>query len=125
MQSSKYAPEYLEWRINEFLKVKLAEGFTDEQVETVRTALIQNSKQVHMNLIQEANTQWNELNRDVLTFDSSERLIDALEQVTTEQVNAKFADVFFNGARRLNVKVIAEEHKGNTEQIDAARMENE
>lgn len=51
VQSSKYGPEYLEWRINEFLNSKLAEGFTDDEVETVKKALIQSSKQVHMNLI--------------------------------------------------------------------------
>lgn len=56
VQSSKYSPDYLEWRINKFLNE--VEPFTEEKVENVKKAEIKHYEQVKLNLFQETNSYW-------------------------------------------------------------------
>ena len=48
---------------------------------------------------QEHQAHWNSLQDDNTDFDSREKLIEALEAVTPEQVNAKFDELVGNPKR--------------------------
>ena len=88
IQSSKYGPDYLESRINNFLR-DIRNGFEEELVCQVRDSLIQNLLQVHMNMIAETNDHWSALGSQNTDFDSRERLIEAMRKVDAKMVNEK------------------------------------
>lgn len=106
IQSSKYGPEYLESRINVFLRNVRAEGgFAKERFENVRTAEIQNLMQVKMNFFEEAIEHWASIEHQNEQFDDREKLLQALQNVSPEMVAEKFEELFFKNPKRLHVKL--------------------
>ena len=108
IQSSKHGADYLESRINAFIEG--LPGFTEDQVENVKLAQIKNIKQVHMNIAQEGSGLWDCIQDDNFDFDSKERLLAAIENVTMEQVNSKLKELLLDNQRRLNVKLHSVNH---------------
>ena len=68
-------------------------------------------KQEHTSLGQEAKLNWLQIELNDLNFDRREKVIEALEKVTTEQVNTLFMEVFFENPRRLNLKIHSHTHR--------------
>lgn len=84
VQSSKYSPDYLEWRINNVLQTIKAEGgFSNERVENVKAALIKGYEQVHLSIHAETADFWSSMAEDNFAFDRNKRMIEALGKVTT------------------------------------------
>ena len=122
IQSSKHGADYLESRINAFLEG--LPGFTEEQVENVKLAQIKNIKQVNMNIAQEGNNLWDCIQDDNFDFDSKDRLLEAIENVTAEQVNSKMKDLLLYNQRRLNVKLHSVNHLADAEAVSEAQAIN-
>lgn len=62
IQSSEYNPDYLESRINAFLKTTRDKGkFEKEKFESVKEATIKTLKQVDMNYLEEASDHWSQI----------------------------------------------------------------
>ena len=71
VQSSQFGADYLESRINVFLEsLKIKGGFDQEQVMNVQQSLIQQMKQVHTNLNDEANEDWKSIKNENYKFNS-------------------------------------------------------
>lgn len=112
IQSSEYNPDYLESRINAFLKTTRDKGkFEKEKFESVKEATIKTLKQVDMNYLEEASDHWSQILEGQLAFDKYQRYIEEIEQLTPEMVFAKFEDLFFKNPKRLNVKLWSQNHK--------------
>ena len=91
VQSSKFGADYLEWRINEFLKLVSSQGsFDATKVENIKKSKIQNLLQINTNILQESKEYLDSISDDNYEFNSRERLISELEKVTAEEVWAKF-----------------------------------
>ena len=124
VQSSKYGPEYLESRINAFLKtLKDQNGpgktFDDETVENIKKAEIQILSQVKISLEEEHDDNWEELvDNNNPEFDTNQKLVAALKLVTPELVNQKFEDLMFNNPKRLNIKYRSQNHKVDQKIVD-------
>ena len=59
VQSNKNNPEFLENRINEFVKnIREKGSFEWETVKKVKEGIIKNMKQVKLNFLEEANESW-------------------------------------------------------------------
>lgn len=70
IQSSEYNPDYLESRINAFLKAERDKGeFEKEKFESVKEATIKMMEQVNMNYLEEASDHWSQLLEGQLAFD--------------------------------------------------------
>ena len=59
----------------------------------------------------EADTHWSCLEDECYEFDQKERMIEAYENVTSEMVNQKFLELFFENPRRLHIKITSENHQ--------------
>ena len=51
-------------------------------------------------------------------------MIEALEAVTPEMVNAKFNELFLENPKRLQIKLQSQNHMKNVEEIKKAKQEN-
>lgn len=98
--------------------------FLEEKIENVKRAQIQNLMQVRMSLGQEHSANWSSLCDDNFDFDAKDRLIEALEAVTPEMVNAKFNQLFFENPKRVQIKLQSQNHMKNIEEIEKAKKEN-
>lgn len=126
MQSSSYSAEYLESRINNFLLTVRSVGqFDPVKIENIKRSKIQNLMQVNNNILQEAIQLQDSINDDNLEFNSKERLIEALEQVTAKDLWAKFEDMFFINQKRLNIKINSADHLGKTAELEQSRAAND
>jgi len=65
---------------------------------------------VNYSLGQEISELWSNLQDENLDFDSRKHTISALEQVTVEDVNQKFLQLFFESPKRVNVKLNSQNH---------------
>ena len=117
VQSSSKNADYLEHRINEFLEsyTKKEVAFEENDVETVKQALINRLKQKDMSLPEEAAGNWDSVIREETEFNAKEKMLDAYAKVKFEDVNALFMEVFFQNPRRLILKMHSHAHKEETE----------
>ena len=88
IQSSNYGADYLESRINSFLiNLKENGGFDSNKINNLKLSIVQELKQVNMNLLQETSDYWKAINNENYEFDSKKKLIRFIESVTPEEVN--------------------------------------
>ena len=62
-------------------------------------------QQVNLNLKEEADDFWGDILGEPVDFESRNRLIEAIKNVTTKQVNDKFKELFLNHPKRFNLKL--------------------
>ena len=55
-------------------------------------------------------THWSCLEDENFEFNQKERMIEALEKVTSETINNEFLELFFVNPRRLHMKITSENH---------------
>lgn len=128
VQSSNYGADYLESRINQFLLDMKSKGtFDAAKVENIKRSKIQNLLQVNNNILQEAREYLDSINDDNYDFNSKQRLIEAIEQVTVADVWAKFEEIFFTNQRRLNIKINSKDHLADEKktEVDQSRQANQ
>ena len=77
-----------------------------------------------MSFHEESTEIWESILKEDFDFNSRELLIEALEQVSLQDVNAKFDKLFMTSSRRLNVKLWSQNHLEN-EEIGQANQAND
>lgn len=117
VQSSNHCPDFLEARINAFLRsVDIGGLFSEEKVEQMKQTQIQQLKLVAQNLATETSENWIYIMGDYIDTKSNrvtnmtDKLIQSYETVTHTQVIECFKDIFINNQRRINVKLQSQNH---------------
>ena len=124
MQSSNHGPEFLEQRINNFL-VELGKDpngpFTKEQVEKIKLSQQQSLSQKPQDIATETQENWIYMQGDYIDPKSlsvqnvTGMLQDSFSQVTAKKVNQCFRDLFLGNQKRVNIKLVSQNHLGDSE----------
>jgi len=112
VQSANHSPDFLIHRVNEFVnefKKTVIDVLTDEKVEMIKAALIAIKIRKDLHIGEETNRYMDEIKSGKYDFLKQEHEVEALRQVTKEQVKVAFQDLFFDLSKRLNVKIYSKE----------------
>jgi len=128
VQSGDHGPDFLESRINEFLKEFMEENngnpFTEEQVEAAKKQQIDSLQLKALDLATETQENWiyiqgNYLHSDqdgkITVTDVTDTLINSYRDITSSQVNAAARELFITNPRRVNFKLCSQNHREKKE----------
>lgn len=82
IQSGQYSSDYLEWRINEFLKTIQSTGvFAKERVENVKQSLLDTYNSKIKNLQEEQAQSWSQIQNEIYDFNAKEIMKAEIKKV--------------------------------------------
>ena len=117
VHSPKKDPDYLVHRINVYLeeqKVRF-DNLTDEDFEKNKQSIITMKSVKDIKLSEAANRAWNEVYNELYMFDRQEREIEAIKNITKQELVNYFNETIYTNCRRINVKIICKNHTENPE----------
>ena len=124
IQSAKASPVYLGHRITTFLKTykEELENMTQETFETHVQAVITRLSKPCISLYELAKQFHAEIDCGRYEFDRKEKLLEAIKEVTFQQLKDCYENLFFGSNRRLDVELVgashAEAYKDELTQLD-------
>ncbi|KAL6268113.1 hypothetical protein P5V15_001204 [Pogonomyrmex californicus] len=114
-QADKYTTEYIDQRIEEFLKSfnKILEEFPEEELNDVKDTLRKLKQSADIDLEEEVNRNWTEIIRCEYMFDRLEREVLAIEDIKIKKLREWAAEHTLNGNnfRKLSVHVVGTDSK--------------
>jgi insulysin len=119
VQSSVKSPEDVQERITKFLiENNLKNGVDDELFEMHRQSVLTDLKMKDLKLMEEVSRNFSEIKRRDFCFDRRFRQIELVEKIKKEDVVSLYEKIFISEVRRLDVSVLAENHKEENEKFE-------
>jgi secreted Zn-dependent insulinase-like peptidase len=119
VQSSVKSPEDVQERITKFLiENNLKNGVDDELFEMHRQSVLTDLKMKDLKLMEEVSRNFSEIKRRDFCFDRRFKQIELVEKIKKEDVVSLYEKIFISEVRRLDVSVLAENHKEENEKFE-------
>ena len=118
VHSPKKEPEYLVHRINSFLETQRDHvgDLTDEDFEKFKESTIATAQVKDVNLLEESERAWDEVYDQFYMFDRQEKEIEAMREITKQELIEYFQSIFWKDCRRINIMVTCSNHNDAVEQ---------
>ena len=122
IHSPKKDPEFLTHRINTFLDTQKerVNNLSDEEFEKFRDSALAKKTVKDVSLAEAANRAWNEVYDQLYKFDRQDKQIQALRDITKQELIHYYNELFWDNCRRVNIKVICKKHR---EEVDDQAQE--
>lgn len=121
-QADKYSTEHVDNRIEVFLKAfkKILKETTDEDLKSIKEALIKQKQCDDINLREEFHRNWAEITTGNYMFDRIENELMAIEHITIEELREWMNSHTMNGSnlRKLSVHVVGTPKSADKENED-------
>jgi insulysin len=120
VQSSIKSPEDIHQRITKFMSdfKEYFKSLTDDHFENHRISVITELKQKDLKLVEEVHRNFIEIKKRDYEFDRRNKQIELLLGLKKENVEKMFNDIFIENPRRLDIEILAENHKIENEQFE-------
>ena len=118
IHSPKKDPEFLVHRINAFLDSQRnqVDELTEEEFEKFRQSVIATAQVKDINLYEESGRAWDEVYDQFYMFNRQEKYIEALKDITKDELIDYFQSIFWRDWRRINIKITCSSHSEDIDQ---------